>query len=175
MTFFRVEKRFSGRSGVNKTLLKYRWLKPFDCTESLNHCSCRLSSETNNRSFLNNLWVPFGEKEGRLYRPGNVDRGLKCGCHCPNTKCPWLPSVVSQIDSILLIIARLRARVDIKPPYTRWPSKLCLMLGECSYLNVMCCSLFLWFSTKRSPRHCTLNPERFTLHRLYLKSGWRMA
>lgn len=30
--------------------------------------------------------MPFGEKEGRLYRPEAVDRGKKCGCRCPECK-----------------------------------------------------------------------------------------
>jgi ssDNA-binding Zn-finger/Zn-ribbon topoisomerase 1 len=29
------------------------------------------------------LRVPFGEKEGRLYAPDEVERGLACQCHCP--------------------------------------------------------------------------------------------
>jgi len=29
------------------------------------------------------LRVPFGEKDGRLYRPDTVERGLACGCICP--------------------------------------------------------------------------------------------
>lgn len=27
--------------------------------------------------------VPFGERDGRLYPPGNVERGLRCRCVCP--------------------------------------------------------------------------------------------
>ena len=30
--------------------------------------------------------MPFGEKDGRLYRPETVDRGKKCGCYCPECK-----------------------------------------------------------------------------------------
>lgn len=32
---------------------------------------------------LEGLKVPFGIKQGRLYSPGQVDNGLRCGCHCP--------------------------------------------------------------------------------------------
>lgn len=34
--------------------------------------------------------MPFGEKDGRLYRPETVDRGKKCGCHCPECKVPLI-------------------------------------------------------------------------------------
>lgn len=49
-----------------------------------------MSSETNNRSALSKLRVPFGEKNGRLYRPETVERGKKCGCHCPECKVPLI-------------------------------------------------------------------------------------
>lgn len=49
-----------------------------------------MSSETNNRPALSKLRVPFGEKDGRLYRPETVDRGKKCGCHCPECKVPLI-------------------------------------------------------------------------------------
>ncbi|MDR5893143.1 hypothetical protein QC820_09970 [Halomonas mongoliensis] len=31
--------------------------------------------------------VPFGERDGRLYPPGNVERGLACRCICPDPEC----------------------------------------------------------------------------------------
>lgn len=30
------------------------------------------------------LRVPFGERDGRLYAPAQVESGLKCGCFCPH-------------------------------------------------------------------------------------------
>ncbi len=36
------------------------------------------------------LRVPFGEKEGRLFAPNEVERGLKCGCVCPSCERPLI-------------------------------------------------------------------------------------
>lgn len=35
----------------------------------------------------NDLKVPFGLREGVLYSPSEVERGLKCGCVCPDSDC----------------------------------------------------------------------------------------
>lgn len=37
-----------------------------------------------------NLRVPFGERERRLFAPGEVERGLSCGCVCPSCHSPLI-------------------------------------------------------------------------------------
>lgn len=52
------------------------------------------------------LRVPFGEKDGRLYRPDAVERGKQCGCHCP--ECDAKLSVKRSVSG-RLFFAHLRA------------------------------------------------------------------
>lgn len=39
------------------------------------------------------LRVPFGEKNGRLYTPDEVDQGKACGCYCPSCQSPLIANL----------------------------------------------------------------------------------